>query len=70
MRQLVLALLALAPALAGAHSIEPGTLQLSGGSFDAGLAYQTLTLEDDAGTEVDASGFTVGLGLSVYLGGR
>lgn len=39
-------------------------------SVDAGLGYQAVYLEADGGGDVDTSGLNVGLGLSVYFGGR
>lgn len=39
-------------------------------SIDAGLGYQALYLEDDVNRDWDISGLNVGVGLSVYFGGR
>lgn len=39
-------------------------------SLDAMLGYRSVSFEDDAGEEFDESGFGLGLGVSVYLGGK
>lgn len=58
--------------------LEGYGLQVGGGlsiflidqaSFDVGLVYAFLSLEDDFGTSLDTQGFGLTLGLSLYFGG-